>query len=552
MKKIKFLLVALMTCMTICITMPNTEVEVASKMTLAQLRAKFPHGKYWNHIGSKKNNPDGWTNTPCTHHGYKGAGCSYTGSCGCNNVGSGHDAIQCMGYAYKLGIDAFGSNPYYWKTYTGSSAKKYLYNNLKPGDVVRINNNGHSIFITGVSSNTVTYTDCNTGATCVIRWGKTMSKAALASKLTNIREAPSTLSKYGVTISYDNNDGKGNIKAHSIAYENKITVSSSTAFKKDGYTLDGYYLYRNADKKYYTVENGWQNETAIEENDYVKKVYYGKDSCFVGEEWTDKPSKQNKFTFIARWKANTFTISYDANEGYGEMNDTLVTYDVETTLATNVFSNKGYNFTGWNVYSSEADKWLYTNGETSKWYVEGKQPEGYSKVIYENNQSVIKTSPINNDIVKLYTIWQPNKFTVTFCDDVEGVMEDITVEYGISSIINNTYTKEGYTFAGWNVYSEKLCRWLYVDEGELTYYTSKENPIHVNIAFFNTGTDVSCLTVVSDDVLRMHPIWIKEKEFDEDFTLGFIGNTIRTLIAPELPMLKGTNNTITRVTDIIF
>ena len=45
---------------------------------------KISNGKYWNHSGSFVNNPDGWTDTPCTHHGNclaKG----YQGQCGCNS-----------------------------------------------------------------------------------------------------------------------------------------------------------------------------------------------------------------------------------------------------------------------------------------------------------------------------------------------------------------------------------------------------------------------------------------------------------------------------------
>ena len=35
--------------------------------TLNALVKKFPHGKYWNHVG-KSNQPDGVTSTPCATH----------------------------------------------------------------------------------------------------------------------------------------------------------------------------------------------------------------------------------------------------------------------------------------------------------------------------------------------------------------------------------------------------------------------------------------------------------------------------------------------------
>ena len=40
----------------------------AATMTLAQLQAKFPKGKYWNHTIGGSNNPDGYTSTACKHH----------------------------------------------------------------------------------------------------------------------------------------------------------------------------------------------------------------------------------------------------------------------------------------------------------------------------------------------------------------------------------------------------------------------------------------------------------------------------------------------------
>ena len=104
----------------------NIEANASSKMTLSQLKQKFPSGKYWNHAGSSSNNPDGYTSTPCTHHGNCSKnGTDYSGWCGCNSFGS---SIQCFGFANKLAYDAFGS------LYTSWS--KTSLSNLKAGDVI--------------------------------------------------------------------------------------------------------------------------------------------------------------------------------------------------------------------------------------------------------------------------------------------------------------------------------------------------------------------------------------------------------------------------------
>ena len=154
----------------------------AAGLSLAELQAKFPHGKYWNHAGSSTNNPDGYTSTPCNHHGNcsKG-GTDYSGSCGCNSFSS---SIQCMGFANKLAYDAFGSSYKSWSKTTLS--------NLKPGDVIRYKNNGHSIFVTAVNGDTITYGDCNSDGHCKIMWNKTISKATVSASLTGVYSAPAS------------------------------------------------------------------------------------------------------------------------------------------------------------------------------------------------------------------------------------------------------------------------------------------------------------------------------------------------------------------------
>lgn len=135
---------------------------------ISQLKKKFPAGKYWNHMGSSQNNPNGYTSTPCTHHG----GCSrngYNGWCGCNSFNN--QSIQCFGFAEKLAYDVFGTNPS--RTWT----KSYSLSNVRAGDIIRYKNNGHSIFVTNVSGNTITYADCNSDGHCKIRWGATISKS---------------------------------------------------------------------------------------------------------------------------------------------------------------------------------------------------------------------------------------------------------------------------------------------------------------------------------------------------------------------------------------
>ncbi|MBQ4600738.1 MAG: SH3 domain-containing protein [Oscillospiraceae bacterium] len=157
-------------------------------LTLAQLREKFPHGKYWNHAdnpGASNNNQDGYTSTPCPRHQNIG-----TSSQTCNGFAPNGRQLswQCMGYAEKLGYDATGYNPREnangWYTYKSVSAL----DNLKPGDIVR--HGSHSIYITAVNGETVTYTDCNYTKGCGIRWDATITMSALRNSFVYLQSAP--------------------------------------------------------------------------------------------------------------------------------------------------------------------------------------------------------------------------------------------------------------------------------------------------------------------------------------------------------------------------
>lgn len=146
---------------------------------LRYLQEKFPNGKYWNHDPAQPNDPDGWTDKPCTHHG-TGTCDPAKGTCGCNTFDG---CIQCFGFAAKLGYDCTGTLLHTWK-------KVYTLDGVKAGDVVRINNDGHSIFITSVKGEEITFADCNIAKDCRIRWNTKTTKKDLQEKLTYLQVAP--------------------------------------------------------------------------------------------------------------------------------------------------------------------------------------------------------------------------------------------------------------------------------------------------------------------------------------------------------------------------
>lgn len=132
---------------------------VAADDTMSKLDyliRKFPHGKYWNHMGSSKNNPDGVTDTPCASH----SNCNYYGGCSCNSY---NGTIQCMGYANQIAFEITGVDRMQYEESSTLDITK-----LRVGDIIR--EGGHSVCVTGVNGNKISITDCNYGARCIIRW----------------------------------------------------------------------------------------------------------------------------------------------------------------------------------------------------------------------------------------------------------------------------------------------------------------------------------------------------------------------------------------------
>lgn len=158
-------------------------------------KAKYPSGKYWNHVGMTTDNSDSYTLIPCTLHATSGVDhVAGTNGCTCNHFGDpGADntavypaiwhlsASQCMGFANKLGYDLFGSTK--WSRITLSSDSSYAVN-VRVGDIVRIS--GHSSFVVSKSEdNKITVAECNyvqrsSGQGCLIAWGRVVDLATVS------------------------------------------------------------------------------------------------------------------------------------------------------------------------------------------------------------------------------------------------------------------------------------------------------------------------------------------------------------------------------------
>lgn len=326
--------------------------EAASSVTLTQLKQKFPAGKYWNHAGQSNNNPDGYTSVPCTHHG----NCSkngYSGWCGCNSFGS---SIQCFGFANKLAYDAFGS------LYT--SWGRTNLNNLKAGDVIRYKNDGHSIFVTGISGDTITYGDCNSDGHCIIRWDAKISKSTVAKTLTAVYSAPAELSInsennfsndtyidlgadfYAYLINtptwlHATNDDSGNISARTLSYganqiwhfERLSNGSYKISSCKDGKVMEVHNFEssngtnvemkewsNNSAQRWYIYGSSGCYEFRAECGDCVLDLYGGAESAVSGANLNMWEKNETSAQDFSVWKLDypDLGTTYATVEPYGD------------------------------------------------------------------------------------------------------------------------------------------------------------------------------------------------------------------------------------------
>ena len=151
-----------------------------------------------------------------------------------------------------------------------------------------------------------------------------------------------------------------------------------------------------------------------------------------GTNYSNKQSVKNLATsgtvnLYAQWKANTYTVKYNANGGTGTTASSTHTYDTAKALTKNGFTRTGYTFAGWAASSSA------------------------TSAAYTNQQSVKNLA--GSGTVNLYAVWTINKYTLTVNPN-GGTFKGKATNTTITQNYNTTCELEDpvrplYTFTGW-------------------------------------------------------------------------------------------------------
>ena len=166
----------------------SINANALTKCDLNHLMEMFPDEKYWNHVGSYENNPDGWTDTPCPHILIdSGLGYDYYVGLGeCNEFGGD---VQCVGFVNRLIYEAYGVENYL------SWEQRDNLEDVKPGDVIRFLYDMHTVLVTSVDGDLITYGECNGNLSdCQIKWNVQKTKDEIYESFTTMYSAPTALS----------------------------------------------------------------------------------------------------------------------------------------------------------------------------------------------------------------------------------------------------------------------------------------------------------------------------------------------------------------------
>lgn len=216
------------------------------------------------------------------------------------------------------------------------------------------------------------------------------------------------------SLVYNLDGGTGSITDSTFKVGDKVTISSTVPVKA-GYKF-----------------LGWSTKKSASSASYK-----------AGDSVTLNDAYDGKVTLYAVWQGKTYTVKYDSNGGTGSMDDSVFKLATDVRLMSNKFSKENYTFIGWST--SKGGEVTYTN------------------------EAKVKDLGGEGDIVTLYAVWKSNTYTIKYdSNGGNGFVGESSYNYGNSiKLTKNKFTKDGYTFIGWNTNKDASVA-LYTDEQEVS------------------------------------------------------------------------------------
>lgn len=192
-----------------------------------------------------------------------------------------------------------------------------------------------------------------------------VSVSVTLTKDSTLKVSSAELNRY--TVKFDVNGGKGAANDLQLLWSDVADLPSE-AFYRTGYRL-----------------TGWTDESGVN---------YLPDAQITG--LTEKENAA--VTLTAVWEANAYTVAFDCNGGTGDFTAIDAVYGTPFAIPQTIPVKEGHTFIGWS---------LTPNGT----------------VIFAGGGTAENLTPVHQDTMTLYAVWQRNQYKVTLIADGAAVAE---------------------------------------------------------------------------------------------------------------------------------
>lgn len=205
----------------------------------------------------------------------------------------------------------------------------------------------------------------------------------------------------GITYSVSFNSNRGEGTMESII----VTENSSITIPENKFTLSGYKFV------------GWNTKADGTGDSYsVGQIIQLSNNMILYAQWEEEETIEEPS------EDSIYNVTFDSNKGEGSMQSITVDYAEQISIPESQFIKNCHAFKNWNEKSDGT---------------------GTS---YEVGQTI----SISKDMT-LYAQWKVKNYTISYNPNGgEGEAFDVSVECGMGGTNKNTFTREGYTFVGWN------------------------------------------------------------------------------------------------------
>lgn len=302
------------------------------------------------------------------------------------------------------------------------------------------------------------------------------------------------------TVTYQTNGGS-EISEESVSDETEFTPATSPT--KEGYTFSGWYT-----------------------------------NIALSSEFVSGGLLTDDITLYAKWTANAYDVTFDANDGEGTMSSQAITYGESANLVANTFTKSWASFAGWSTtatggveYIDGANYEMTTFGATL-YAVWTEIPITYNTITFNSNDgSEVSDRKVETGVVVTEPT-EPTKEGYVF----EGwyTDEDLTKEYSFTTPLIEDIT----LYAKWGEYkaTEGLVFTLSNDKYSVTGYTGTDVDVYIPSTYSEDGENYYPVTSIASYAFKDNYTLISviiPNSVDTIMSYAFYNTSIKSIIIPE-------------------